>query len=80
MKLNNEPKYFQVMAKPIGPICNLDCSYCFYMEKEKLYPGSSDFVMPPEVLEQIIKQKIGGQDAAAISFVWQGGEKCYESS
>jgi len=72
--LNNEPKYFQVMAKPIGPICNLDCSYCFYLEKEKLYPGSSDFVMPPDVLEQFIKQKIEGQDAAIISFVWQGGE------
>ena len=62
------------MAKPIGPICNLDCSYCFYLEKEKLYPGSSDFVMPPDVLEQFIKQKIEGQDAAIISFVWQGGE------
>jgi uncharacterized protein len=29
---------FHVLAKPIGPICNLDCKYCFYLEKESLYP------------------------------------------
>ena len=33
----NRLKAFQVMAKPTGPICNLDCKYCFYLEKEKLY-------------------------------------------
>ena len=32
---------FHVLAKPIGPICNLDCKYCFYLEKENLYPGAS---------------------------------------
>ncbi len=69
-----EPKYFQVMAKPIGPICNLDCSYCFYLEKEKLYPGSKDFSMPHEVLEQFIRQKIEAQEVETVSFVWQGGE------
>jgi len=26
------PAAFHVMAKPIGPICNLDCKYCFYLE------------------------------------------------
>jgi uncharacterized protein len=31
-------KTFHVMSKPIGPIRNLDCKYCFYLEKEKLYP------------------------------------------
>lgn len=30
---------FHVMTKPIGPICNLDCSYCYYLEKEKLLPA-----------------------------------------
>ncbi len=63
-----------MMAKPIGPICNLDCSYCFYLEKEKLYPGSKDFSMTDEILEQFIKQKIEGQDIDTVSFVWQGGE------
>ena len=71
---NSGPRYFQVMAKPIGPICNLDCSYCFYLEKEKLFPGSKDFSMTDEILEQFIKQKIEGQDIDTVSFVWQGGE------
>jgi uncharacterized protein len=39
------------MAKPIGPICNLDCLYCYYLEKEKLYPRGENFRMSPEVLE-----------------------------
>ncbi len=34
---------FHVMAKPIGPICNLDCKYCFYLEKEALYPQRSAY-------------------------------------
>ena len=31
---------FHVLAKPTGPICNLDCQYCFFLEKEALYPLS----------------------------------------
>jgi uncharacterized protein len=39
-------KPFHIMAKPIGPICNLDCTYCYYLEKENLYAGSGrDFRM-----------------------------------
>ena len=34
---------FHVMTKPGGPICNLDCHYCFYLEKERLYPGTADW-------------------------------------
>ena len=37
---------FHVMTKPVGPICNLDCKYCFYLEKEQLYPGTSNWRMP----------------------------------
>lgn len=37
------------MTKPIGPICNLDCSYCFYLEKEKLFPPDENFKMSDEV-------------------------------
>ena len=29
---------FHIMTKPIGPICNLDCKYCFYLEKETFIP------------------------------------------
>ncbi|NPV81214.1 MAG: anaerobic sulfatase maturase [Firmicutes bacterium] len=63
------------MAKPIGPICNLDCVYCYYREKEGLYPKVGDFRMSPEVLESFIKQYIEAQDdIPEINFAWQGGE------
>src|SRR6266849_2454717 len=65
---------FHVMTKPIGPICNLDCKYCFYLEKEKLYPGGHGWKMPDDVLEAYIRQYIQSQDSPEISFAWQGGE------
>ncbi|MCX6971878.1 MAG: anaerobic sulfatase-maturation protein [Verrucomicrobia bacterium] len=68
------PKAFHVMTKPMGPICNLDCSYCFYLEKENLYPAGHNFKMTDEVLESYIRQYIDGQDAPVVTFAWQGGE------
>jgi uncharacterized protein len=65
---------FHVMTKPIGPICNLDCKYCFYLEKEKLFPANERFAMPDHVLEEYIRQHIEAQSSAEISFAWQGGE------
>ena len=65
---------FHVMAKPVGPICNLDCRYCFYLEKENLYGKKQDWAMPDPLLESYISQYITAQDAPAISFAWQGGE------
>jgi uncharacterized protein len=65
---------FHVMTKPIGPICNLDCRYCFYLEKESLYPGTSTWRMADDVLESYIRQYIEAQKVPVISFAWQGGE------
>lgn len=65
---------FHVMTKPIGPICNLDCKYCFYLEKEKLYPDTRKWAMPDDVLEAYISQYIESQPTSQISFAWQGGE------
>ncbi len=72
--VRSEPRAFHVMTKPIGPICNLDCKYCFYLEKEKLFPGSENFRMTDAVLEQYVRQYIEQQDVPEISFAWQGGE------
>ncbi|HEY5212690.1 MAG TPA: hypothetical protein VIJ38_06685 [Acidobacteriaceae bacterium] len=52
---------FHVLAKPIGPICNLDCKYCFYLEKETLYPQASKWAIPPDLLESYIRQYIEQQ-------------------
>ena len=68
------PAAFHIMTKPTGPICNLDCKYCFYLDKENLYPNTSDWRMSDEVLETFIRQYIEGQDVPVISFAWQGGE------
>lgn len=64
------------MTKPIGPICNLDCAYCFYLEKQKIYPDERSWKMADDVLENYIDQYIQSQpaDAAEIMFAWQGGE------
>ncbi|MEK7767023.1 MAG: anaerobic sulfatase maturase [bacterium] len=62
------------MTKPTGAICNLDCTYCFYLEKEKLYPGRGSYKMTDATLEAYVRQYIEGQDAAEITFAWQGGE------
>jgi uncharacterized protein len=62
------------MAKPIGPICNMDCSYCFYLEKENLYRGKSDWKMSDEVLESYVRQKIESNKNPVENFAWQGGE------
>ncbi len=62
------------MSKPVGPICNLDCKYCFYLEKENLYPGQSSWAMPDDVLETYVHQYIEAQPSPVVSFAWQGGE------
>lgn len=68
-----QPFAYQVMLKPRGAICNLDCSYCYYLSKENLYPGSS-FRMSDELLEEFIRQYIESQNVPEIVFAWQGGE------
>ena len=30
----NAPLAFHLLAKPTGAICNLDCAYCFFLDKE----------------------------------------------
>jgi len=65
---------FHVMAKPIGPLCNLDCCYCFYLHKKELLSSDSNWRMSDEVLESFIRQYIEQQNCNRIVFSWQGGE------
>ena len=64
---------FQVMLKPRGPICNLDCRYCYYLSKEQLYPDSA-FRMTDALLETYTRQYIEAQPSPEVTFAWQGGE------
>ncbi|MEJ2035811.1 MAG: anaerobic sulfatase maturase [Maritimibacter sp.] len=71
------PHPFHVMTKPIGPRCNIECSYCYYLEKEKLYPDEKKFRMQADMLERYIRDMIAAQVKAGqntVSFAWQGGE------
>jgi uncharacterized protein len=70
----NRPDAFNIMAKPAGPVCNLNCTYCYYLEKKKLYPGKTDFKLTEEVLEIFIKNYIESQQVPVVTFTWQGGE------
>tara|TARA_B110000977_G_C10980247_1_gene455843 strand:+ start:620 stop:1066 length:447 start_codon:yes stop_codon:yes gene_type:complete len=62
------------MAKAIGPICNLDCKYCFYLEKEQLYPNNEKWKMSDEKLEVFIRDYIAAQPGQEVNFAFQGGE------
>lgn len=63
-----------VMAKPVGSICNLNCSYCYYLEKENLYGNRKSFHMSDETLEKYIKSYIEAQPVPEVLFTWHGGE------
>jgi uncharacterized protein len=65
---------FQVLTKPVGSLCNLNCSYCYYLEKAHLYPDTKNFRMPPAVLETYVQDYIAAQPGPVVSFAWQGGE------
>ena len=69
-------KPFHIMTKPYGPVCNLDCTYCYYLEKENLYSQQKgqNFRMPDDVLEAFISQYIASQPTQEVHFAWQGGE------
>ena len=67
------PAYFHVLSKPSGPICNLDCEYCFFLSKEALYPNDR-FRMADDVLEAYIKQLLESHETPVVTIAWQGGE------
>ncbi len=69
----NAPSYFHVLSKPTGATCNLDCTYCFFLSKEKLYPNSR-FRMSDDLLETYIRQVIESQRVPEVTIAWQGGE------
>ena len=66
-----------VMAKPAGSLCNLACTYCYYLEKKELYrdevsPQAQQ--MSDEVLERYVREYIGSQSTEEVVFTWHGGE------
>jgi uncharacterized protein len=73
MPQNPPPPRIHVLSKPSGATCNLACSYCFFLDKELLYPNSK-FRMTEEVLENYIRQLIETHRTSEVTVAWQGGE------
>ena len=68
------PRQFHLLAKPTGAVCNLDCTYCFFLSKELLYP-SSHFRMADDLLGAYLRQLIEAHAGAPeVVVAWQGGE------
>ncbi|MCF7933204.1 MAG: anaerobic sulfatase maturase [Spirochaetia bacterium] len=69
---------FNIIIKPIGSVCNLDCAYCYYLKKSQLVmdPGESSQVMTDQMLEHLTRSYIEAQPegTSEIVFSWQGGE------
>ncbi len=63
-----------VMAKPNGSSCNMDCSYCYYLEKARLYENRINLQMSDEILEKYIESYIQAQPVPEVLFTWHGGE------
>ena len=67
------PAAFHLLAKPTGAICNLDCTYCLFLSKEVLYPGSR-FRMADDLLDAYLRQLIEAHGGAPeVVVAWQGG-------
>jgi uncharacterized protein len=65
---------FQILVKPIGSVCNLDCRYCYYLRKRDLYPDATTFRMDEALLERYIAQHMEAAPKQNILFSWHGGE------
>ncbi|MFN2106837.1 MAG: radical SAM protein [Candidatus Promineifilaceae bacterium] len=67
------PPRFHTLVKPSGSTCNLDCTYCFFLSKEALYPNSK-IRMTEDTLEAYIKQLLESHRTPTVTVAWQGGE------
>ena len=68
------PRGIHVVAKPIGPVCNLNCEYCFYLEKKALFGPGEQYRMSDAVLAAFMNNYVDSQPTPEVAFVWQGGE------
>ncbi len=67
-------KRMHVMVKPTGPLCNLDCTYCYYLPKQDMFGKPESWSISDETLEVFIRQYFESQNFKEVVFSWQGGE------
>lgn len=61
------------MLKPAGSLCNLDCHYCYYLDKAGIY-GGREPRMSEEMLETVVREYIAANEVEDVTFNWHGGE------
>ncbi|USD62818.1 anaerobic sulfatase maturase [Vibrio sp. SCSIO 43140] len=61
---------FSLFIKPVGSRCNLDCSYCYYLNQDK--PNKMDV----EAMRTMVSEHISAQPShtPVVDFIWHGGE------
>jgi len=69
----NAPPRFHLLAKPSGSTCNIDCTYCFFLSKDALYPNEKHR-MSDATLESYIRQLLESHRTPTVTVAWQGGE------
>jgi len=69
----NAPPGFHLLAKPSGSTCNINCTYCFFLSKDALYPNEKHR-MSDETLELYIQQLLESHRTPTVTVAWQGGE------
>lgn len=67
------PSAFNIMLKPAGSLCNLDCHYCYYLDKADIY-GGHEPRMSLEMLETVVREYISANEVGEVTFHWHGGE------
>ena len=67
------PVAFNIMLKPAGSLCNLDCHYCYYLDKAEIY-GGREPRMSLDMLETVVREYIRANDVPEVTFNWHGGE------
>ena len=68
------PAAFQVMVKPVGPHCNLGCTYCYYLAQTGPSPAARAGRMSDALLEKLIREAVEADESGEITFTWHGGE------
>ena len=71
--LTNGQFAFNLMIKPVGSLCNLDCHYCYYLDKAEIYGGKQP-KMSLDLLETLTREYIAANDVPEVNFNWHGGE------
>ena len=68
------PPAFHLLAKPTGAVCNLDCSYCFYLDRAAdPYSALPARRMTEETLERLVDTYLF-YSYPHSTFAFQGGE------